>query len=49
MNTKVPMTIEEFSHMQTGETEDYELVDGELISWQIQRRETAKFAIHSPI
>lgn len=31
MNTKMLMTVEEFSHLQTGETEDYELVDGELI------------------
>ena len=27
----VPMTADEFAQMQTAETEDYELVDGELI------------------
>ena len=31
MATKALMTAEEFAHMNTAETEDYELVDGELI------------------
>ena len=31
MSTKTQMTVEEFGQLQTGETEDYELVDGELI------------------
>ena len=31
MATKTLMTAEEFAHMNTAETEDYELVDGELI------------------
>jgi Uma2 family endonuclease len=31
MSTKTLMTVEEFAQMHTAETEDYELVDGELI------------------
>ena len=31
MATKTLMTAEEFAHLDTAETEDYELVDGELI------------------
>ena len=31
MSTKALMTVEQFAQMVTGETEDYELVDGELI------------------
>jgi Uma2 family endonuclease len=31
MSTKTLMTVEEFEQMQTSETEDYELVDGELV------------------
>ena len=31
MSTKTLMTVQEFEQMQTAETEDYELVDGELI------------------
>ena len=31
MSTKTLMTVEEFAHMTTSETEDYELVEGELI------------------
>ena len=31
MSTTAPMTVEQFAQMQTPETEDYELVDGELI------------------
>ena len=31
MGAKTLMTVEEFAHMSTSETEDYELVDGELI------------------
>jgi Uma2 family endonuclease len=31
MSTKTLMTVEEFEQMQTAETEDYELVEGELI------------------
>ena len=30
MSTKALMTVEQFAQMETGETEDYELVDGEL-------------------
>jgi Uma2 family endonuclease len=32
MSTKALMTVEQFAELQTGEAEDYELVDGELIS-----------------
>jgi Uma2 family endonuclease len=31
MSTKTLMTVQEFAQMQTAETEDYELVDGELV------------------
>jgi len=31
MSTKTLMTVDEFAQMQAAETEDYELVDGELI------------------
>jgi Uma2 family endonuclease len=31
MSTKTLMTVDEFAQMQTAETENYELVDGELI------------------
>jgi Uma2 family endonuclease len=31
MSTKTLMTVQEFEQMQTAETEDYELVDGELV------------------
>jgi Uma2 family endonuclease len=31
MGTKTLMTIEQFSQMQTADTEDYELVEGELV------------------
>jgi Uma2 family endonuclease len=31
MSTKTLMTVEQFAQMQTADTEDYELVDGELI------------------
>ena len=31
MSTKTLMTVEQFAQMRTGDTEDYELVDGELI------------------
>ena len=31
MSTKAVMTVEQFARMSTAETEDYELVEGELI------------------
>ena len=31
MSTKTLTTVEQFAQMRTGDTEDYELVDGELI------------------
>ena len=31
MSTKTLISVEQFAQMRTGETEDYELVDGELI------------------
>ena len=31
MATKAPMTVEQFAQMNTADTEDYELVEGELI------------------
>jgi Uma2 family endonuclease len=31
MSTKTPMTVEQFAQMHTADTEDYELVEGELI------------------
>jgi Uma2 family endonuclease len=30
MSTKAPMTFEQFAQLQTADTEDYELVEGEL-------------------
>jgi hypothetical protein len=33
MSAKTLMTVEQFAQMQTADTEDYELVDGELIPW----------------
>jgi Uma2 family endonuclease len=32
MSTKALMTVEQFAEMRTGDTEDYELVEGELIA-----------------
>ncbi len=32
MSTKALMTVEQFAHMNTADTEDYELVEGELVS-----------------
>ena len=36
MSSKALMTVEQFARMETAETEDYELVEGELIRvvWQ---------------
>ena len=31
MSTKILMTVEQFAQMNTADTEDFELVDGELI------------------
>ena len=33
MATKALMTVEQFAQMHTADTEDYELVEGELIPW----------------
>ncbi|MBY0503273.1 MAG: Uma2 family endonuclease [Bryobacteraceae bacterium] len=33
MSTKALMTVEQFARMETAETEDYELVEGELVPW----------------
>jgi hypothetical protein len=30
MRTKAPMTVEQFAQLHTADTEDYELVEGEL-------------------
>ena len=37
MSTKTLMTAQEFAQMQTPETEDFELVDGELIRLRTER------------